>query len=67
MQSMPVSPPPITITFLPSALISPLGGRLARRPALAGCDPAVALVEVVHRRMDPDEVVVGHIEPARHP
>ena len=61
---MPVSPPPITITFLPVAAITLSGLDRAGRAALLGGHPAIALVEVVHREVDPAELAPGHIHVA---
>ena len=64
---MPVSPPPITTTCLPAALIaSPTAGSGAGLPCDAG-DPAVALVEVVHREVDAVELAAGGLEVALDP
>ena len=67
MQSMPVSPPPITITFLPRAVISVPGSGARERAALRRGDPAVALVEVVHRRMDAGQLATRNVEVAGDP
>ena len=52
-QSAPVSPPPITTTSLPAAVISraAAGCGDARLGAELARGPAVALVEVVHREV----------------
>ena len=63
---MPVSPPPITTTRLPAALISS-PGRLGRRAAAGARDPAVALVEVVHREVDAVELATRRLEVALDP
>ena len=64
MQSMPVSPPPITITFLPRGGDLGARRRLAGRPALLRGDPAVALVQVVHREVDAAQLAAGDVEVA---
>ena len=64
MQSIPVSPPPTTITCLPAALIDLLG--VARRAALHARDGAVALVEVVHREVHAVELAARDLEVALH-
>ena len=66
-QSAPVSPPPITITCLPAAVI---GARQTRRE-LAGRADLVrdhpgAVVEVVHRKVDAVELAARHRQVARH-
>ena len=68
-QSAPVSPPPITMTCFPAAVIgcSGSGGaESAGRPGLGG-DRAGAVVEVVHREVDAVELAPGHGQVARHP
>ena len=62
MQSEPVSPPPITMTCLPAALIVPFGRRL--RLVVAG-DALVLLRQELHREMDAGELAAGHFEIAR--
>ena len=67
-QSAPVSPPPITTTSLPVAVIwLPRGRRLGfgGGAELAG-HPAVALVEVVHREVHAVELAAGDGQVARH-
>ena len=66
-QSAPVSPPPITTTSLPAAVISrPAGGCGVRRlGAELARRPAVALVEVVHREVHAVELAAGHGQVAR--
>ena len=66
-QSAPVSPPPITITCFPAAVI----GRSRRRRELAGGadlgrDRAGAVVEVVHREVDAVELAARHRQVARN-
>ena len=56
MQSIPVSPPPTTITRLPAAVSSVPGAGGFDGPPLLRGDPAVALIEVVHREMDSREL-----------
>ena len=58
-QSAPVSPPPITITCLPAAVIGEVALAVAR-------DPAVAAVEVLHRVVDAVELAPRHRQVARH-
>ena len=67
MQSIPVSPPPITITFLPAgADLGPgLGG--ARGPPLLRGHPAVALVEVIHGGVDSGQLAPGRLDLAGYP
>ena len=59
-QSAPVSPPPITITCLPAAVIvrGAGAGAVGGGAELAG-DPAVADVEVLHREVDAVELAAG--------
>ena len=64
-QSMPVSPPPITTTRLPAAVICALG--VLGDASLRLGDPAVAAVEVLHREVDAVEVATGDVEVALHP
>ena len=61
---MPVSPPPITTTCLPSAVIRPRRD-LATRPSIG--HPAVAAVEVLHREVDAGEIAAGDLEVALDP
>ena len=58
-QSAPVSPPPITITCLPAAVIG------AGAPPSAAT-AAVAAVEVLHREVDAVELAAGDRQVARH-
>ena len=62
MQSEPVSPPPITMTCLPSAVIVPL--RRGALLAVAGV-ALVLLRQEIHREMDAGEVAPRHFEIAR--
>ena len=62
MQSEPVSPPPITTTCLPSAVIVPSGA--ARVLAVAGV-ALVLLRQEIHREMDAVELAARHFEVAR--
>ena len=68
-QSAPVSPPPITTTCRPAALIVSRGRGRRRagdlRPELPR-DPAVALEEVLHREVDAVELPSRHGQVARH-
>ena len=50
----------------PGAQLAPGLGR-SRGPALLRGDPAVALVEVVHRRVDPGQLASGNVEVTRDP
>ena len=60
MQSEPVSPPPITRTFLPVAMMArALVDRLA-------ADAAVLLRQELHRVVDAGELAARHRQIARH-
>ena len=62
-----MSPPPITTTCLPAATISLPGSVSRAAPPLIARDPAVALVEVVHREVDAVELAAGRLEVALDP
>ena len=68
-QSAPVSPPPITITCFPAAVIALLGRRRRERPCRAdlGRDRPRAVVEVLHREVHAVELAARHRQVARHP
>ena len=62
MQSEPVSPPPITTTCLPAAVIVPL----RRRVGLVVAGVALVLLrQEIHREMDAGELAAGHLQIAR--
>ena len=62
MQSEPVSPPPITTTCLPLAVIVPLG---AARSSLVAGVALVLLRQEIHGEMDAVELAARHFEVAR--
>ena len=67
MQSMPVSPPPITTTCLPGGGDPVAGGGSGAAAPSGARDPAVALVEVVHREVDAAELAARGLEVALDP